>query len=280
MVDSGPHPRQGIPRNPHARGNLVRCLKSNPINVFRQQIRILSDNRNRLLSIGLVDAHGPAGTDSVPMQEQHDLPHLLAFLPCLRNSLSPPGPNPVHRLQRGRLCFDDIQHLGPKPFDQFSGQNRADPFHKSTGQVALHAFHRGWGHSLHHGGLELQSMFLVPDPVTFRRQPLSGTHCGQRSQNGYRFPMALDFHAQHGKPTLLVEERDPLHQPGKLFLQNSAWNNPGFHLLQSLCSRAPLHHGVALGDLSRDLNQNSTPLCKQLILHNLTCQQNLSPTDS
>src|SRR5664280_1186434 len=95
MVDARPRPIKRIPWDSNFLGDLIGGRKANPVDVFRQRVRIAPHLLDSLLPIGLEDSYRPAGTHTMAVQEQHDLADLLRLLPCLLNSLPAFRPDPV-----------------------------------------------------------------------------------------------------------------------------------------------------------------------------------------
>ena len=126
--------------DPDLLGDLVGSREADPVDVFRQHVRIAPNLLNRLIPIGLVDAYRPAGADAVAVEEQHDLADLLSLLPCLRDPLPALGADPIYRFQFGGAVFDHGENIGSKAPHQLLGENRADALDQAAAEVPLDPF--------------------------------------------------------------------------------------------------------------------------------------------
>jgi hypothetical protein len=108
----------------------------------------------------------------------------------MRDPLPALGTDAVHRLQFGDPVLDDRQDFGSEPPDQFLRKNRPGD--------------RGWRHCLRGARLELQPVFLVPDPPTLGDQPFPSGHRRQRPDDGRLLPVPRCFHAQNTEATFVV----------------------------------------------------------------------------
>src|SRR6202163_5061698 len=77
----------------------------------------------------------------------------------------------IDSLQFGGPVLDHGENLGSEPPDQLLRENRPDPLDQAAAEVPLDSLGGGRRHRLHGGRLELQPMFLVPDPLALRGQP-------------------------------------------------------------------------------------------------------------
>ena len=68
-----------------------------------------------------------------------------------------------------------------------------------------------------HLGPELKPELPVLNPAAFGGHPFTGVDGGQRADHRHQIAVALGFDLEHGQTVFLVEERDPLDQPGKAF---------------------------------------------------------------
>src|ERR1019366_10794739 len=87
MIDASSGPVQRISRNPELLCDLVGSRETDPIDIFRQRVRIGAHLLDRLLAISLEDSHRTARAHTVAMQEQHDLANLFCLAPCSLNPL-------------------------------------------------------------------------------------------------------------------------------------------------------------------------------------------------
>jgi hypothetical protein len=121
MVDTRPRPIMRIPRDSNLLRDLIRRREADPVDIFRQHVRIAPHFFDRLLPIGLEDSHCSAGAHTMAVQEQHDFSYLFRFLPCLLNSLPAFGPDPVDGLQFRDPVLDHAQDFGSEPPDELLG---------------------------------------------------------------------------------------------------------------------------------------------------------------
>jgi hypothetical protein len=78
--------------------------------------------------------------------------------------------------------------------------------------------------------LELQSVFLVPDPPALRAQPFPCGHRRQRPDDRRLIPLPTYFHAQDTEAAFIVVEGDALDQTGDFLGRGSALWDCGIHL--------------------------------------------------
>ena len=77
---SAADPVIGIREDPDLRRDLVRDLKSHPLDIVRQLVRILLDHRVHSRTVMLVDLHRKVHGDPVLLKEHHGLTHISFFL--------------------------------------------------------------------------------------------------------------------------------------------------------------------------------------------------------
>src|ERR1035438_8855336 len=128
----------------------------------------------------------------------------------------------LRRLQFGGSVFDHGENLGSEPPDQLLRENRSDPLDQAAAEIPLDPLSGGRRHRLHDGRLELQSVFLVPDPPALRAQPFPGSHRRQRSSDRCFIPLPACFHSQDTEAAFVVGEGYPLEPPGDFFGCRSA----------------------------------------------------------
>src|SRR5208282_267990 len=196
-------------------GYPVRRGEPDAVDVLGQRIGIRPDLLNRLVAVSLVDADRPAGTDSLRMEEDHDLADDLLLGPGPFDPASPLRPDAVHLLQAGRIVLDDVEDLLSELVHQLPGIDRPDALDHAAAEVFLNALLCGWGRALEQFGAELEPEIPVADPPAFRRYPFTRIDGGQRANHRDLVSMALGLDLEHRKAVLLVEERDALNQAGQ-----------------------------------------------------------------
>src|SRR5450755_1671233 len=171
------------------------------------------------------------------------------LLPRASDSLSTLGADPVHRLQCGDPVLDYGQDLGSEASDQLLRQNRPDPFHQAATQVSLDPRDRGWRHGLHGVRLELQPVFLVPDPPAPCDQPFPSGYRGQRPDD--RGLLQVDpvssgtgQRAQDTEAALFVVKSDALDQTGDFLGRGLAFRECGGHRWEFILPRESAGGGV------------------------------------
>src|ERR1039458_9008663 len=229
VVDARLCPILRVPRNPDFLRNLVGGREADPVDVLRQHVGIAPHLFDCLLAVGLEDAHRPARADAVAMEEQHDFPYLLCFLPCVCDPLPALGADAVHGLEFGGSVLDHYENLGSEAPDQLLRQNRPDALHQSAAQIPLDPLGRSGRYGLHGEGFKLQPVLPVSDPDSRRAQPFPCGHRGKRPDDRRFFPVPLCFYAKHTEAALVVMEGDPLDDAGDFFGSGPALWDCGIH---------------------------------------------------
>ena len=76
--------------------NGVGGLEADPADIARQAIRVLGHDLDGVGTIGLENPHGPRRTNTMAVQEDHDLPHDLLLGPGADDALGPHGADAGH----------------------------------------------------------------------------------------------------------------------------------------------------------------------------------------
>ena len=87
VLDGGSCPVRAVPVDAQLGGQFVCRLEADPTDVVRQLVGVRLDLGNRFMAVGAVDADGPARSDAVLGQEEHDLADFLLLLPTFPDSL-------------------------------------------------------------------------------------------------------------------------------------------------------------------------------------------------
>ncbi len=117
------------------------------------------------------------------------------------------------------------------------------PFHQAAAEVPLDPLGCGRRHGLHACRLELQPVFLVPDPPALRAQPFPCGHGRQRPDDRCLIPLPSCFHAQDAEAAFVVVESDALDHTGDFLGRGSAFRDCGSHAWGSFS-----HGRSALGE--------------------------------
>ena len=80
IKEAAADPVIGIRKDPDLRRDLVRDLKSHPLDIVRQLVRILLDHRVHSRTVMLVDLHRKVHGNPVLLKEDHRLAHIPFFL--------------------------------------------------------------------------------------------------------------------------------------------------------------------------------------------------------
>jgi hypothetical protein len=114
--------------NPQPLSQRIRRLEANTVNVEGETIGILLDAGNRLVAIGLVNAHSTRCPNAMRVQEDHNFSDDFLGFPGLNDPLFAFGTNAVKVSQPFGRLLNDVKDLLPKGLDQFFRKVWADPF--------------------------------------------------------------------------------------------------------------------------------------------------------
>ena len=131
------HPYHGGFLDPELFGDHVRCAEPDAANVTCQLIRVLTHDLHRVGAIGLEDAHGPGGSNAMPMQKDHYLTDHLLIGPGQCDLVGPLRPDALDLPQSLRLGFDQIKHVLAEFLDHALGVNRPDATDHAGAKVFL-----------------------------------------------------------------------------------------------------------------------------------------------
>src|SRR5437763_8495809 len=137
--NAGPDPDQRRLLDAELGRNLIGGDKADPPNVASQAVRVLGDQLNGIGSVGLVDPYGSRGSDSVAMEEQHDLADDLLFGPAGNDLPGAFWADAGHLAQTRGLLLDNLEHAFSKSTDELPGIDRADAADHAGAQVLLDA---------------------------------------------------------------------------------------------------------------------------------------------
>ena len=194
--------------------NFVGALKADALNVLGEPIRIFTNLVDGRFAVEFVNANGAASGDAVRMKEDHDLADETLLDPRVFNFSATTGADSVHFFEARGLSFDHVEDFLAEMTDQLFGVNRANAFDHAAAEIFFDAFARSGRDGFGKLRFELQAVFAISDPMTFRGNPFPSSYGRERRNNGDKIAMAFDFDAQNAKASFLLEDRDPLDQSG------------------------------------------------------------------
>src|ERR1700694_5729414 len=106
VIDAGARAVLRVFGYPHALRDLIGGRESDSVDLLGQSVRILLHCLNGQVSVCLVDAHCSPSTDTVAMQEEHDLADMHTFLPGIGNTLSALWANSIDGFEAGGTISD------------------------------------------------------------------------------------------------------------------------------------------------------------------------------
>src|SRR5439155_18958353 len=110
-----------------------------PPDVGGKSIRVLADQLDRLVAIGLVDAGRPRGSNAVRLKENHDAAYGFLLLPALANALNTARTDPLDLLQERRAFVDNRQCPLTENFDDSAREVRSDALDEAGAEIASDA---------------------------------------------------------------------------------------------------------------------------------------------
>lgn len=118
------------------------------------------------------------------LQEQHDLPNLLLFVPGRSDHGDPFLSDTLDLGQLLQFIFDDIESFTAEPLDDSLGHDRADALNETGAQVSLDAIDRGWDLRFEIQHLELPAVSGMIGPLTLHQEDFSRRDSHQVSHHG------------------------------------------------------------------------------------------------
>ncbi len=206
---------EGVVRDSQLLGDGVGGLEADAMDVEGEPVGVLADLLDRLVPIGLVDAHRPCRADAVGLEEDHDLPDDLLLRPGAGYPLLALGTDTFQLQQPVGAVLDDVEHpLAEGPY-QLAGEVRADALHHTRAQVLLDAVQGARRDDPEGRGLELEPVLAVVDPSPLAFDVLAGGDGRRRADHSHQVPLTAHLHAQHAEAALPAVEGDPLDGAGE-----------------------------------------------------------------
>ena len=217
VLDGGSGPIGTIAVDSHLGGEFVGGLEADSPDVVGQPVRVFLDLGDGFLAVGPVDADGPARTDAVFGQEQHDFADFLLLLPALANPLDPLVADALDMKQEVRGRLEDFEGAFLVDADDLGGDLRPDAADCPGGQILFNAFRRGRVGRLEFVGLELLAVFPIHDPLAGGFQMLTGRNRGRTSNDRDQILTAFDDNPENGEPVFGIMVGHTLDQAGQSF---------------------------------------------------------------
>ena len=219
---------RGVGCDPEFPRDAVGGLEADAVDVARELVGVGADFLNRLLAVGLVDAHCPARARPVGVQEHHDLAHDLLFRPGGLDPAAAFGADLVHFLQPCAVVVDDVEDALAELRHEFFRQHGADALDHAAAQVFFDALAGGGLTGFEAVGAELEAVLRVAHPFAAGREPFAAVDRRQRAEHGHEVALAAHLHAQDGETVLFVEKRDALDEAFDAFHGTAAVPPPNF----------------------------------------------------
>src|SRR4051794_12409439 len=146
------------------------------------------------------------------VQEDHDLAHSALLGPALDDLASPLRPDAGHLAQPPGLALDDFEHGIAEGGDQLAGVDRTDAADQAGGQILLDTLGGGGRGRLQEGGLELQAMTAVVDPLAGGLDPLARGDHRRPPHHGGQVAPSPHLDTQHAEAGLGIMEGYPLNR--------------------------------------------------------------------
>ena len=112
-------------------------LKTDAANIPGKLIGVLGHDLHGVRAVGLEDAYRPGGSNTIAVQEDHDLPNNLLLGPGVRDSLGPNRADPRDLAKPVRLGLDDVEDLLAERLHHFLGVDRPDATDHPRAQIFL-----------------------------------------------------------------------------------------------------------------------------------------------
>ena len=164
VVDAGARPILRVFGYSDALSDLIRGGESDAVDLLRQGVRVLLHCLNGQIPVGFEDADGSPGTDTMAMQEKHDLAYLHALLPGTGDPLPTLWADSIDGLEVGGIVADHSQNFSAEVADQLLGQYRPHSLDEASAEIPLDTLAGRRRSRLQELGLELEAMLFVPDP--------------------------------------------------------------------------------------------------------------------
>jgi hypothetical protein len=184
--NAGFQPSGMLSRQTKGAGDLVRGLKSDPINILSQPVGVFLDLTDGVVAISLVDFYGQTGRDSVPLQEEHYLFNLFLLLPRPADQSGPMVTDPFDLIQTLRRMVEYVDGFQIKGVDNASSGLGTNTLDQAGSKVAANSLYCGGDDTMDILSLELSSILGVGLPCTFYPDTLPGSQIGQISHGSYQ----------------------------------------------------------------------------------------------
>lgn len=164
-----------------------------------------------VFAIFFVYFSGIGGTDTMTLQEHHNILHVLLLLPTIANLAYPTLADAGYFEQTVGIVLDDFEGLQPKVFHNQLGHLRPDALHQSAAQVLLYADDVCREFLSPFLSRELSAITLVNVPVSLYGKDSTHCHLMEDADNSLFLPVALNGGLKDGIAILRILERDSLY---------------------------------------------------------------------
>src|SRR5262249_55039765 len=198
-------------------GQFVGGLEAEAPDVGGQAVWVGPHDLKGLLSVGLVNAHGPTGADTLRLEEDHQAAHRLLLLPAFADALDAASADALDLLEEGWAFVNDGQGALAENLDDFPREVRADPLDQTGAEVFDDAFAGVRRRGAQLGGAELFAVVAVLHPGAARLDVLAGNDPGQGAHAPHLDALARHLDAQHREARIGIVKGDALDHAGQSF---------------------------------------------------------------
>ncbi len=194
-----------VPQPPRER---IRDAESDPADVERELIRVLTEGRHGPIAVLLVDVERARTGQAVLREKHHEVADAALGVPTLFDLRQFLLADAGEVEQPGRLLIHDLEQVSAEAFDQTLRQRRADPLHVSGREIRLDAFAAGRHDDRDGFGGELPSPFLVLTPRPRGDDRLALLNRGKAPDDRELLVRLFVDRDQNGEPRLGVMKPD------------------------------------------------------------------------
>ena len=212
---------RGIARDAELEREVVCGAEADAPNIRAKAIRIRANERDGVLAVGLVDAHGPRGPDAVRHQECHNLAGAGGFAPTVADHLDSLRADPFHLAEVRRRTVDHFEGFLAEHGHDFLCIARADSFNEAGAEVLGDAGGSVRRRRFEFGRLELLPVRTIRNPTSlgFDVFPRDGLRHIADDGDEVAVPARLD--AKHAVAAVQIVEGDAFDRAAHRFGHSS-----------------------------------------------------------